>query len=134
MLIELWERLHGYDRWTPAVATVQSTKLSPVGELGSDKSNRPPGLGLKSVCKIRWKDQNQNEHTAAFQAFEESPLYQLPEGDTVNIRFNPAKSQPGSEGLVDLLSFFLNLLNRVEPHVEEQIRLIKKHFSACLNR
>jgi hypothetical protein len=91
MLIELWERLHGYDRWTPAVATVQSTKLSPVGELGSDKSNRPPGLGLKSVCKIRWKDQNQNEHTAAFQAFEESPLYQLPEGDTVNIRFNPAK-------------------------------------------
>jgi hypothetical protein len=91
MLIELWERLHGYDRWTSAVATVQSTKLSPVGELGSDKSNRPPGLGLKSVCKIRWKDQNQNEHTAAFQAFEESPLYQLPEGDTVNIRFNPAK-------------------------------------------
>ena len=31
------------------------------------------------------------ERTAVFQAFEESPLYQLIEGDTVNIRFNPAK-------------------------------------------
>lgn len=42
------------------------------------------------------------------------------------------QSQPGSEDLVDLLSFFLNLLNRVEPHTDEQIQLIKKHFAHCL--
>ena len=91
MLIELWERLRGYEKWTPAVATVQSTTPSPVGELGSDKSQRPVALGSDSICKIKWQDLNQKEHTAEFQAFEESPLYQLFEGDSVNIRFNPAK-------------------------------------------
>jgi hypothetical protein len=44
------------------------------------------------------------------------------------------QSQPGSEDLVDLMSFFLNLLNRVEPHADEQILLIKKHFQHCLDR
>lgn len=44
------------------------------------------------------------------------------------------QSQPGSADLVDLLSFFLNLLNRVEPHGEEQIGLINKHFSPCLDK
>ena len=80
MLIELWERLRGYGKWTPAVATVQSTTSSPVGEIGSDKSQRPVALGSDSICKIRWLDLNQKEHTAEFQAFEESPLYQLFEG------------------------------------------------------
>jgi hypothetical protein len=91
MLIELWENLRGYDKWSPAVAVVQSTTLSRVGEIGSDKSKPPLALGWESFCTIKWQDQNQIEHTAVFQAFEESPLYQLIEGDTVNIRFNPAK-------------------------------------------
>lgn len=45
----------------------------------------------QSTCEIGWTDQNQIEHTAVFEAFEESPLYQLDEGDTVSIRFNPEK-------------------------------------------
>jgi hypothetical protein len=91
MLIELFAHLRGYDKWMPAVATVQSTTLSRVGDVGKDKSKLRLALGWESVCKIRWQDQNQTEHTAVFQAFEESPLYQLCEGDTVNIQFNPAK-------------------------------------------
>lgn len=91
MLIQLWERLRGYDKWTLAVATVQSAELSRVGEVGGDKSNAPVALGWESACKIRWQDQDQVEHTAVFEAFEESPLYQLCEGDTVNIRINPVK-------------------------------------------
>jgi hypothetical protein len=91
MLIEWWEHLRGFDRWTPAVATVQSTTLSRVGEIGNDKSKPPLALGWESICQIRWRDQNQIEHMAVFQAFEESPLYQLCEGDTVNIRFNPSR-------------------------------------------
>lgn len=43
------------------------------------------------------------------------------------------QSQPGSEDFVDLLSFFLNLLNRVESHAEEQFLLTKKHFAHCLD-
>lgn len=91
MLIKRWEHLRGYDGWMPAVATVQSTALSRVGEVGNDKSKPPLALGWESICQIRWLDQNQTEHTAVFRAFEESSLYQLCEGDTVNIRFNPTR-------------------------------------------
>jgi hypothetical protein len=90
MLIELWEHLRGYNKWTAAVARVESTTLSPVGEIGNDNSKPTVALGLESVCTIRWQDHKEMEHTAVFQAYEESPLYQLIEGDTVNIRFNPA--------------------------------------------
>jgi hypothetical protein len=56
-----------------------------------DKIKAPAGArGWDSICQIRWRDQNQIEHTAVFQAFEESPLYQISEGDTLDIRFNPA--------------------------------------------
>jgi hypothetical protein len=89
MLSEWFERLHGYDKWNPAIATVQSIKLSPVGKLGSDKS-KPP-FGWEAFCEIRWEDQNHAEHHAIFKAFEESPLYQLCEGDPVKIRINPAE-------------------------------------------
>ena len=90
MLIEAWERLRGYDKWTLAVATVTSTTLSQI-DIGSDKSKSPLTVGFESICKITWQDKNQFEHTAVFSAYEESPLYQLSEGDTVNIRYNPAK-------------------------------------------
>jgi len=43
------------------------------------------------VCKIAWEDRHSIEHTAEFEVFEESPLYQLTERDTVKIRFNPEK-------------------------------------------
>jgi hypothetical protein len=102
MLIELWERVRGYDKWTPAVATVQSADLSRIGEIGNDKSKKPVALGWESVCKIVWRDLNQVEHTAVFQAFEESPLYQLVVGDTVDIRVNPAnQSQYYLPGLME---------------------------------
>jgi hypothetical protein len=76
MLIEIWERVRGYNEWTPTIATVQSSTV-----------------GSQSVCKIVWEDQHCIQHTATFKAFEESPLYQLREGDTVSIRFNP--DRPG---------------------------------------
>ena len=90
MLIEAWEHLRGYDKWTMTVATVQSTTLSRI-DIGSDKSKSPVTVGWESICKISWQDKSQIEHTAVFPAYEESPLYQLCEGDAVNIRYNPAK-------------------------------------------
>jgi len=90
MLIERWEQLRGYDRWTPAMATVRTVTLSHVGGMGSENSNASVALGWESECKITWKDQNQIDHSATFKAFEESQLYQQIEGDTVEIRFNPA--------------------------------------------
>jgi hypothetical protein len=90
MLVELWERLRGCDKWTPAVATVQSTELTRLGPVGNDKSNPPVALAWESICKIKWTDQNQVDRTGMFHAYEESPLYQLVEGNTICIRFDPA--------------------------------------------
>jgi len=39
---------------------------------------------------------------------------------------------PDSDEFVDVLSFFLRLLNNVEPHSTEQEQLIRKHFADCL--
>jgi hypothetical protein len=102
MLGKWWEHLRGYDKWTPAVATVQSTALSRIGEVGGGKSKPPLAAGWESICTIQWQDQDQKQYTAAFRAFEESPLYQLCEGDTVDIRFNPAKpSEYYLRGLIE---------------------------------
>jgi Protein of unknown function (DUF3592) len=90
MLIEAWERLRGYDKWTSTVATVLSTTLSRI-DIGNDKSKSPLTVGWESVCRISWRDKSEIEHTSIFKAYEESPLYQLCEGDAVNIRYNPAK-------------------------------------------
>lgn len=91
MLNEWYAHLRGYDKWILTEATVQKATLSRVGEVGNGKSNQPVALGWESLCEIRWEDQNQIEHTATFHAFEESALYQLCEGDKVNIRFDPTK-------------------------------------------
>lgn len=90
MLIERWEHLRGYDKWTQTNATVQSVSLSRVGEIGGSESKPPIALGWESVCEIRWRDQDEIEHVAEFRAYEESPLYQLSEGNTLTIRYNPS--------------------------------------------
>jgi hypothetical protein len=91
MLIELWEKLRGYDKWVEADAKIESAKLIEVKFPRSDDLNKSKGnpIGWKSECRISWLDQNGNEHKDSFEADEESPLYQLCEGDTFRIRFDP---------------------------------------------
>lgn len=88
VLIEVWEHLRGYRNWTPAMATVESSTLSPIsiGEGAAKQS-----VAWQSVCKIAWLDQHGVPRTAEFEVFEESPLYQLCDGETIEIRFNPNK-------------------------------------------
>ncbi len=93
MLIEIWERLRGFNNWTAAVATVQSSKLTPVrfGNVRPGRDASGQTIGWQPVCKIVREDRHCIQHTAEFEGFEESPLYQLTDGDTVKIRFNPNK-------------------------------------------
>lgn len=79
MLIGKWEHLRGYDQWLPATARVRSIGIFRVGGK----------FASQAVCEIVWNDQRDFQHTGTFKAFEESPLYQLCEGDAVAIRFNP---------------------------------------------
>lgn len=88
VLIEAWENLRGYRNWTPTKATVQSSTLSGI-EFGKGAAKQ--SVALQSVCKIAWRDQDQVSHNAEFEVSEESPLYQLCDGDLVDIRFNPRK-------------------------------------------
>lgn len=74
-----WIRVRGYERWLPATATVRSTALSRVGGK----------FAWQAVCEITWQDSRGAGYSGRFKAFEESPLYQLSEGDAVGIRFNP---------------------------------------------
>jgi len=43
-----------------------------------------------------------------------------------------AQKHPKDRNIVDHLSFFLTLVNNVEPHCEEEEALLRKHFAECL--
>ena len=100
MLIKAWERLHGYEKWIPTVATIQASRLEDAG-FGD----------VMSICTIVWHDQRRRLHTAEFEVVETSPLYQLRENDTVEVRFNPA--MPDEFYLPDLLQSKLARISRL---------------------
>jgi len=75
MLIEIWERLRGYDKWTQTEATILSSDL--VGQALS-----------KNV--IEWNDVSGKSHTAKYSVHSSSRLYQLYDGQTVIVRYNQA--------------------------------------------
>ncbi len=93
MLIEIWERLRGYDKWIQMEATIKSSNLAEV-EIGRVRTNRwtnsEPVDEWKSSCTLIWKDNSGNPHENEFEVAEDSPLFQLYDGQTVTIRFNPA--------------------------------------------
>jgi len=76
MLIELWEKLQGYDKWKTTEAKVIAASVEK-GEMGE-----------KVICRISWVDSAGKQQEARFEADEESPLFQLSEGDPFAIRFN----------------------------------------------
>ena len=80
MLTEAWERLRGFKNWTAADATIQTSRIEDAG-FGD----------VLSICTIVWQDQDRVLHTGEFEVVEGSPLYQLCEHDTVEIRFDPTK-------------------------------------------
>jgi hypothetical protein len=87
MLIEFWERLRGYDKWVQAHAVVCRS--------GTERIEHSGRYGPYSTTEagdvIEWKDPTGEKQYADFNAPEGSKLFQLVAGDTVEIRFNPAK-------------------------------------------
>ncbi len=91
MLIKLWERLHGYDKWTPVDAIVQSSDLAEVDFGPRPGRNEKPTLTeWESSCTIMWVDSDGKRHTARFEVREGSPLFQLYGGQKVGIRYDPS--------------------------------------------
>jgi len=96
MLIELWERLRGYDKWVQTEATILSSKLArgevlraSVIRFGEDKPDGERIMGWRSNCSLAWNDGVGQEHTAEYEVCQNSPLFQLYDGQTVTIRYNP---------------------------------------------
>ncbi len=92
MLIEIWERLRGYDKWVQTLATIESSNLAEV-EIGEIRASRwvhsQPVEEWNSHCVLTWLDNSSNSHEDEFEVAEDSPLFQLYDGQTVMIRYNP---------------------------------------------
>ena len=96
MLIEIWERLRGYDKWIQTEAVIKSSELGavPFAANSGEKAQKPAGAAVKewrSTCTIAWTDGEKQAHTAQFEVSDNSPLFQLYEGNTVSIRYDPVK-------------------------------------------
>jgi len=87
MLVEIWERLRGYDKWIPAEA-----RIAPVTEVRKILGPRARSMpaSARRADLLLWKDREGKSHSAGFAAHKSSPLYQLIGGDTVSICYNPA--------------------------------------------
>jgi hypothetical protein len=82
MLIELWERLRGYDKWIETEATVESSRVENI-------QFRNAGY-QQSDDVLLWTDRKGERHRAYFEARAGSPPYDLVQGSKVVIRYDPA--------------------------------------------
>jgi len=95
MLIEIWERLRGYDKWIQTEATIGSSQLAqaPLAPINTGGKNPPADtrtLEWRSVCTLAWKDGSGRQYTGTYRVSDNSPLFQLYDGQTVSIRYSPA--------------------------------------------
>jgi len=94
MLIEIWERWRGYDKWIETEAKIDSSDLSEAevasfrDRCGEDHID----YEWESTCWIRWADTEGKEHKNFYEVWEDSPLYQLYDGQSVTIRYNPVNA------------------------------------------
>lgn len=82
MLIELWEKLRGYDKWVEAEATVESSR-------GEHIQVRTGGYE-QSDNVLLWTDLKGERHRAYLEVSAGSPLYNLLQDSKISIRYDPA--------------------------------------------
>jgi hypothetical protein len=86
MLIEMWERLRGYNKWVETQATVKSSI-----EQKTEQYYRGEKFDVfTSDDQIVWTDTNGEQQTGEFTAGEDSELFQLLGDEKITIRYNPA--------------------------------------------
>jgi hypothetical protein len=90
MLIEIWERLRGYDKWEPAQAKVESSQVEETAH--PDRSGNVT-YTYDSADVLVWVDRRGVNQRAYFHVPDDSPLYQVIDGEMVAIRFNPANPE-----------------------------------------
>ncbi len=87
MLIEWWERLRGYDKWTETQAKIESSKVKRTSH--TDRAGNV-SYTWSSGDQLVWTDSCGEKHWAGFTVHDDSPLYQLIGGESVAIRYDPS--------------------------------------------
>jgi hypothetical protein len=87
MLMELWEKLRGYDKWIETTAKVDSSEVTK--EPVTDRYGRVIGYSFNAGDIITWTDNRGENQYATFDIREGSKLYQLIDGDSASIRYDP---------------------------------------------
>jgi hypothetical protein len=87
MLIEIWERLRGYNKWAEAEATIVSYETVR-RRLGAKAAKSISGRF--STDLLSWKDAEGQRHYGAFVNQDTSSLYQMLDGEQFQILYNPA--------------------------------------------
>src|ERR1035441_8704782 len=97
MLIEFWESLCGYDKWTPTEATVESSNYSDrvvtygYNTQSVDGLTRPETTTVnQSTSVITWTDESGKLYRSQYTVTKPSPLFEMYGGEKVPIRYNPA--------------------------------------------
>ena len=91
MLIEIWERLRGYDKWIQTEAKIESSNLEEIKHY--DRYGNQMESSWASDDEVVWTDKMGQKQSAEFKVPEDSPIYQLLDGETVTIRYNPARPE-----------------------------------------
>jgi hypothetical protein len=102
MLIEIWERLRGYDKWVEAEAKIESSDISTYYDRQGEHE--------QSSDILKWTDVQGETHTSAFTVPEDSSLYQNVAGQAIMIRYSSA--DPGRYYLRELLQIRMRKLVR----------------------
>jgi hypothetical protein len=87
MLIEIWERLRGYDKWIETEATIESSHLDEV-IAGATRSGKPI-YEWQGNEEISWVDKDGVQQCEPLAVSENSPVFQMYEGNPLVIRYNP---------------------------------------------
>jgi Protein of unknown function (DUF3592) len=116
MLIEIWERLRGYDKWIETQATAESSSVekTPI----KSRYGETVGYEYASGDVITWIDRQGEKQYADFTVPDDSPLYQMVGGETVTIRYDPASPD----------RFYYRDLLRTKVHTTVRITLITLVF------
>lgn len=88
MLLELWERLRGYEKWVETRATIEKSDVTETPY--ANRSGEIVGYTYDAGDVIAWIDSSGEKQYATFEVEEDSPLFQLVGGESVTIRYDPA--------------------------------------------
>jgi hypothetical protein len=87
MLMEMWEWLRGYHKWTQAEANIEFLKEE---HLYHESSGGELHYSRITGERLVWTDARGQKHYAPLKPFGDAPEQEFADGETLAIRFNPA--------------------------------------------